>query len=483
MSNLLDRLMTAIRGAINTEIAGVDATESAAPAPDAPPTMRALTLDIIYNEVCEQGREMFPSGTYLTQIYLGDDGTLYALWGRETQLYRTPILVENGMITMGEQEEVRQEFTPVTRSRVVLRELDNGDVRFFLVAATAVVNRVGEIDSTALFDNMVKRAEELQFYPRLDAYHLGSLDPAFEFGQFDFLAREGVAYLASGVMDGKHPLTRAILKLYRTNPDALGASIEYYALEDAFEDVEVGGLTIRTYLDGVNTRISIVLESDAASWFTSMLTGAGNMQKRTLDDATKARLIKLFGDDEEALNGFLDGVGGIGRAVDELGLIHRDKKAAPGGGGPGGAETAAEAGQDGGETVVSGLEATAEVELDDDTLGLIADEVVNRLGDQHLKTVNGQIAELTAAVKKLTTNTAEVLRLNEDLAGRVELLEADDEAKQREWVADLSPRQKISVTHRPRVERQTTTEPEKPKTFADLAEETLAALPDPFGKR
>ena len=473
MSNLLDRLMTAIRGAINTEIAGVDAIESATAESNQQPTARALTLDIIYNEVCEQGREMFPSGTYLAQIYLGDDGTLYALWSREARLYRTPIMVTNGMIAMGDQEEVRQEFTPVTRSRVVLRELPNGDVRFFLVAATAVVNRVGQIDSTTLFDNMVKRAEELQFYPRLDAYHLGNLDPAFEFGQFDFLAREGVAYLASGVMDGKHPLTRATLKLYKTNPDALGASIEYYALEDAFEDVEVGGLTIRTYLDGVNTRISIVMESDAASWFTSMLTGDSNMQQRTLDDATKARLIKLFGDDEEALNGFLDGVGGIGRAVEDLGLIHRDKAAK--------GEDAADAGQDGAEVVVSGLEATAEVELDDDTLGLIADEVVARLGDQHLKTVNTQIAELTTAVKKLTTSTAEVLRLNQDLAGRVESLEADDETKQREWVADLSPRQKISVTHRPRVERQAEAEPAKAKTFADLAEETLASLPDPFG--
>lgn len=473
MSNLLDRLMTAIRGAINNEIAGVDATESAAPAPDTP-TTRALTMEVIYNEVCEHGYEMFPSGTYLTQIYLGDDGTLYALWSREARLYRTPILVANGMIEIGEQEEVRQEFTPVTRSRVVLRELPNGDVRFFLVAGTAVVNRVGEIDSTTLFDNMVKRAEELQFYPRLDAYHLGNLDPAFEYGQFDFLAREGVAYLASGVMDGKHPLTRATLKLYKTNPDALGASIEYYALEDAYEDVEVGGLTIRTYLDGVNTRISIVMESDAASWFTSMLTGDGKMQQRTLDDATKARLIKLFGDDETALNDFLDGVGGIGRAVDELGLIHRDKAA--------GSDAGADASQEAAETVVSGLEATAEVELNDDTLGLIADEVVARLGDQHLKTVNTQIAELTAAVKKLTTSTAEVLRLNQDLAGRIESLEADDETKQREWVADLSPRQKISVTHRPRVERQSA-EPAKPKTFADIADETLAALPDPFGKR
>jgi len=475
MSNLLDRLMTAIRGAINTEIAGIDTIESATAEPNQQPQTRALTMEVIYNEVCEQGREMFPSGTYLAQIYLGDDGTLYALWSREARLYRTPIMVENGMIAVGDQEEVRQEFAPVTRSRVVLRELPNGDVRFFLVAATAVVNRVGQIDSTTLFDNMVKRAEELQFYPRLDAYHLGNLDPAFEFGQFDFLAREGVAYLASGVMDGTHPLTRATLRLYQTNPDALGASIEYYALEDAFEDVEVGGLTIRTYLDGVNTRISIVMESDAASWFTSMLTGEHSMQKRTLDDATKARLIKLFGDDEEALTEFLDGVGGIGRAVEDLGLIHRDKAV--------NSDTvtvAADANQDANGTVVSSLEATAEVELDDDTLGLIADEVVNRLGDQHLKTVNTQIAELTAAVKKLTTSTAEVLRLNQDLAGRVESLEADDEAKQREWVADLSPRQKISVTHRPRVTRQAD-EPAKEKTFADLAEETLAALPDPFG--
>src|SRR5690606_11122517 len=151
---------------------------------------------------------------YLAQIYIDDEGKHYALFSREARLYRAALTLDSGEVLDGELVEVEQEFTPVNRSNVVLRELPSGDIRFFLVAAAPVANRVGHIDRTTRFDNMVRRAQELDFYPRLDVYHLGGLDPAFEFGEFDLLARDGVTYIASGVMDGSHPLTQAVLRQY-----------------------------------------------------------------------------------------------------------------------------------------------------------------------------------------------------------------------------------------------------------------------------
>lgn len=458
--NLLDRLMQSIRRAITTEIAGITPQVE----DEQPAQQRAISVDQIYNQIRDWGDRQRPY-MYLAQIYIDDDGMLYALFSREARLYRAALTFDSGEVLVGELVEVQQEFTPVNRSNVVLRELPSGDVRFFLVAATAVVNRVGEIDSTTLFDNMVRRAQELDFYPRLDVYHLGGLDPAFEFGEFDLLARDGVTYIASGVMDGSHPLTQAVLRQYRKDPSALGASIEYYPLDGAYEDFEVGGATIRTFLDGVNTRISILFEQDAASWFTSMrATGDLEMQQRQLDEATRAKLRDLFGNEDEAEK-FLAGVSGVNRAVEDHGLIARSAEAEDEG-----AEDA--------PAVEPDPALDAELVLDDAAIEQIAAAVVRQLGDGALKTINDQIAALTADSKKLRSEVTAITTTQRSIVERLDAVEAEDEQKQAQWLGDLPRnRRAVKVTHRPRSAEQPA-DP-TPSTSADIALATLAAIPDP----
>lgn len=457
--NLLDRIMQSIRRSLMAEIAGItpqaDDKEQ--------PNQRVMDVDTLHWQIYDWIDTVMP-GTYLAQLYIEDDGTLYALFSRDARFYRAPVAISDGMIQLGEMVEVQQEFTPISRSSVTLRELPNGDVRFFLVAATAVVNRVGEIDSTTLFDNMIRRAEELNFYPRLDAYHLGGLDPAFEFGEFDFLARDGVTYIASGVMEGSHPLTQAVLRQYRKDPSALGASIEYYPLDGAYEDFEVGGATIRTFLDGINTRISILFEEDAASWFTSMRTGDLSMQQRQLDEATKAKLRDLFGNEDEAEK-FLAGVSGVNRAVEDHGLIARSAEAEDEG-----AEDA--------PAVEPDPALDAELVLDDAAIEQIAAAVVRQLGDGALKTINDQIAALTADSKKLRSEVTAITTTQRSIVERLDAVEAEDEQKQAQWLGDLPRnRRAVKVTHRPRSAEQPT-DP-TPSTSADIALATLAAIPDP----
>lgn len=471
--NLLDRIMQTIRRSLMAEIAGIT-PDQPADTDAAEPTQRVINVDTLHRQIYEWIDTAMP-GMYLAQLYIEDDGTLYALFSRDDRLFRAPITLSDGTIQIGELVEVQQEFTPISRSSVTLRELPNGDVRFFLVAATAVVNRVGEIDSTTLFDNMIRRAEELNFYPRLDAYHLGSLDPAFEFGEFDFLARDGVTYIASGVMQGDHPLTQACLRQYRTNPASLGASIEYYPLVGAFEDFEVGGATIRTFLDGINTRISILFEEDAASWFTSMRTGDLAMQQRQLDDATKAKLRKLFGEDEAAMDKFLGNIEGITRAVDDLGLIAR------------GTDAGADTGED--DPEAEDNPTNTEIVIDDEAINQIAAAVVRQLGDGALKTVNDQIAELTKTVnaltadnKKLRSDLSAATSAQRSIVERLDVVEADDDTKRTQWLGDLPRNQRtVTVTHRPRsVERAADPVAE---TSDDVANATLAAMPDPTKRR
>lgn len=444
--NLLDRIMAAIRGPLQAEIEGAE--------------QRAMHLDTLYDQLWTWASDQL-SPYYVASLYVEEDGSLYALFGRDGRLFRAEVTITDNTVMVGELEEVKQEFEPV--DRFTLRELPDGSVRFFMVAATAVVNRVGEIDSTTLFDNMVRRAEELNFYPRLDVYHLGSLHPIFEFGEFDFLARDGVSYIASGVMEGSHPLTQAILRQYRANPKGLGASIEYYPFKDTFEDLEIGGATIRAYLDGVNTRISILFEADAAGWFTSMTTGDLDMQQRQLDEATKAKLRKLFGDDEDALNKFLGNVEGISRAVEDLGLIHRE----------GGEQT-----EDGPEATT---ELTAEVELTDEVVEVIARRVADIQTEQftaQLAGISGAIEKLTAEQAKITGELAKLAGVQRGVGERLAAVEQDEDAKRRAWLADVPAKQTMKVGYRPRTEKPAD---DTPQTSDDVAEAALSNLPPMFG--
>lgn len=454
--NVLDRILNAIRGPLKAQIEGITGEAIADE-----PAQRAINVDVLYGQIYEWAYEQWP-GMYLAQLYIEDDGTLYALFSRDARLYRAPVTISSGTIQIGEMVEVQQEFTPVSRSGFTMRELPNGDVRFFLVAATAVVNRVGEIDSTTLFDNMIRRAEELDFYPRVDLYHLGSKDSAFEFGQIDFLARDGVCYVASGVLDGNHPLTQECLKRHKENPASIGASIEYFPIVGAFEDFEVGGATIRAFLDGINTRISILFEQDAASWFTSMRTGDFAMQQRQLDDAQKAKLRQFFGGNEDALGAFLGNIEGITRTVADAGLITRGADAATGEGEP--------------EVPADDLPESA-IEIDEETIKLIATEVVRQLGDGALKTVTESITALSATTKKLQNDVTALSGTQRAISDRLANVEATDEVKRQQWVGDLPRGQRtVTVSHRPRVERQAE---QKDPTSDDVAEATLAGIPDP----
>lgn len=458
--NVIDRILNLIRGPLEAEIKGI--AQQVAPEP----AQRVMNVDTLYWQIYEWTDGAMP-GMYLAQLYIDDDGVLYALFSRDARLYRAPVALSDGTIQIGEMVEVQQEFTPVSRSNFTMRELPSGDVRFFLVAATAVVNRVGEIDSTTLFDNMIRRAEDLDFYPRVDLYHLGSKDPAFEFGQIDFLARDGVCYVASGVLDGKHPLTQECLKRHKENPASIGASIEYFPIIGAFEDFEVGGATIRAFLDGINTRISILFEKDAASWFTSMRTGDIAMQQRQLDDAQKAKLRQFFGGNEDALGAFLGNIEGITRTVEDAGLITRTN-------------VEVETGEGDPETPAGEISLEGAIEIDEETIGLIATEVVRQIGDGALKTVTEAINGLTVTAKKLQADVTALGSQQRSIAERLTVVEADDETKRSQWIGDLPRSQRtVTVSHRPRATERQADPVAAIETSDDVAGATLATMPDP----
>ena len=173
------------------------------------PAERALMFDQVAQQLMEWTYEE-PGRPYFMTFYL-EQGALCGLFNDAGQLSRAAIDVDSDGQTLmvGAMQPVVHEFTPIARSGFYTVRQADGRTRFFMVAGTAIINRVGEIDSTKLYDDMIRRAEETGFYPKLDFYHLGEIDPLFEFGQFDYLAREGVVYVGSGLFDEGHPLTSA----------------------------------------------------------------------------------------------------------------------------------------------------------------------------------------------------------------------------------------------------------------------------------
>lgn len=442
-------------------------TIEAGKAQTVPAEERAVTLDQLFQQLNLYAYSY--DGVYFVTIYI-DQGLLYALFNATGVLYRAPVEIdEAGTVTLGDLESVQQEFTPVSRSRIsIVRQLD-GETRFFMVAGTAIINRSGQIDSTKLFDNMVARAEQTGFYPALDFYHLGETDALFEFGQFDFLAREGYCYIGSGLLIKDHPLTEAMLRAWTDEPDAWGASIEFYPDLESVEYLPVArGVEVAVFNDGVNTRISVLPEQDAAHFFTSVV-----MEQRNMNEKQKQAFLKLMKDDKKA-NEFLANVGDINQNVQERGLIARAKQT--NGAAPTGAQVPAQQPANTAKPNPAPADLPVEFDLDDETIGVIARSAPMAAAIQ--EALAPLLAQLNGALEKLSAISQDVTGLDEAAVAieeRLTNLEDEQAVEVRTWNQDLPARRKVKVTYRAR-EAYAAHEDGSAASLADVAENGLAQL-------
>ena len=425
------------------------------------PAERALMFDQVAQQLMEWTYEE-PGRPYFMTFYL-EQGALYGLFNDAGQLSRAAIDVDSDGQTLmvGAMQPVVHEFTPIARSGFYTVRQADGRTRFFMVAGTAIINRVGEIDSTKLYDDMIRRAEETGFYPKLDFYHLGEIDPLFEFGQFDYLAREGVIYVGSGLFDEGHPLTSATERALKRNGEKWGASIEYYRPQNrGIEYVDLGnGLEIAAYTEGLNTRISLLPEVAAAAWFTSMF-----MEKRNMDERELKALRELFEGDEAGFNAFVAKLTNVNKEVRDQGLIFRSADQ------PAGEQA---------QTEQPATETPAQdtvIELDDAAIAEIVKVARTQFESEVLTTVTGNLNTITANLAKLTEGQTALLAAFNGMQERIAVLEQGDEERQRTWLNDLPARAQgqMRVTYRPRVERAETGQP---LTSADQAATVLNGLP------
>jgi len=232
-------------------------------------------------------RESLGERATAIDVYV-DGASVYAVINVVGRLYRIPVAVGESGVVFGEPEPVQIEFLPskgaenpasvepAYRSLSVVRQSD-GTYRWAALACTALINRVGEIDSTELFDNFVKRIESRQAdYPELDLLHL----PGTSIGKADFVARDGYALVASGIISDPR-YGEAIARAVTEQPGQWGVSIAYLPKSTSY--LRVDKLTVPVYTDGILRKISIVPARAAASWGTNFLMGGGRMNQRIKD--------------------------------------------------------------------------------------------------------------------------------------------------------------------------------------------------------
>jgi hypothetical protein len=281
-------------------------------------------------------------------------------------------------------------------------------------------------------------------------------------GQADFVAVEDYEYLISGVF-GDDALSQAARKAIEADPEYYGLSIGYYYMPDKVQKLEVGdGITIPTYTDGVNHEVSVLAETDAACLYTGIFVqkeGVNRMNKKTKDE-----LVKLAGDDPEALkmvDALAEKVDTINTDIEDKNLIRREQETA-------------------GEPVVEDApvapvtepapvpEQPAEFELSEDAMEAITDRVAGKLTTKF----DEQLVEIRAANDKASADLdvriaaidARLLKIEKPLAEQVKTALED------------MPRATAKMLYRPRERQAEQPSEDQPVSLEDIANETLANL-------
>ena len=416
-------------------------------------TERGMHLGDLYQQVAEQvyGQDDW---AWINDLYREDDGSLSVIISSNGRVYRAAVGVIEGEVAIGEWQEVEIQYVPRERSAVtVLRQAD-GTYRWFAITETAVLLRVGEIDSRDLFDDFIANAPT-EGYPTLRFFH----DSRLDFGDCDWLARDENCLLASGTLRAGEALAEAFVESVERGDVVWGTSNGFMPTAEPELWRMADDVTIPINRKGILREISVLPESKAASWFTAI---SGTEVTRMRADVAEA-LRKMFGDEEKA-DAFIAQVDGTNREITEQGMITRgqqpdmsDAETPP--------EAPPEASQETPATEPTEETRTTEYELTEDALEALAQRVRESLPEP--VDVAPLTAQMEALASALDTNLS-ALRM------RLDALERSEEEKKREWQEDLPSRRNVQVTFRPREQRAAT--PEGKPSYADVANSTLAAL-------
>lgn len=436
------------------------------------PKERAVSMPNVYQLVAvelQKQTEMDGIWRALIDVYL-DGAEMYIVLAVDGLLYKSSLILSGGGVMLGEPMLVEVDYKPVTQMASGLRVQHQADGKwrwFAFPAATAVLNRSGELDTRALYQNFVKRIEaEEAPYPFLSFYHIGE---RITLGQADFAAVEDYAYLLSGTF-ADDPLAQAVRKSIEAEPGYWGTSIGfYYDSRDpkAKDKVEIAdGITIPAYTDGINHEVSILPEAAAACLYTGIYVQEEGVNR--MNQKVKDALKKIAGNDPEVL-AIVDE---LEIHVDEINTDITDKDLIRRAG-----ETVAEVPVD--ETteapIVEPVQEPVQDEVAETTI-LVEDAAMDALAERVWGRVNDEFnAQLVALQTDHETSVTALTAQVTQLAERIASLERTDGEKITQAVADM-PRNQVRVGYRPTQRTAEQPEVEEVVTSEDIAQATLANL-------
>lgn len=467
--------------------------------PEAPlAAVRAVALNDVFKQVLDQGYEKYP-GAWLNDLY-EDNGAMFAVFAQDGKLYRSPVTIDNGTATLGEWVQVLVEFADVpgggepeakppygdgmylsksgrVRTRTnIIRQAD-GKVRWLSVSCTAVLNRVGEIDSTELFKSFEKNfnARQAGDAPVLrNFFHAGE---PFRVGVCDYVAADGYCFITSGLFDDSD-IARAEISAREKNPDYWGESIEYTPTSDPVM-LRVGdGIAIPTYNAGIFTGVATLPEDKAAALFTTTYQEVIRM----LNQDQMTALVSLFGGDEKAAKEWLESnPDALNRMIPKAGLIARSQTPST--------AVVLEAGTPASVPAAPATTPTPEaapvertVEIDE---ALVEELTQHILASPALAGLPAALAELTQIVNLLSQNISSRSvtqdKTLKDIGARLGELEKDEGERRATWIQDLPAAAarnpvRTRMTFRPREARTPVAEDGQPLTDSSaIAESTLAS--------
>lgn len=442
---------------------------------------RAKSINDIFLDVYERLEEIDPAVWINDLFYDAESDSLFVIVSSSGKLYQVPLEREDGSLVPGSWTEVEYNFKPVgagAESRTIVRQGEDGRYRWIGISATAVLNRVGQLDSRDLFDAFIAHAEETGEYPIRQFFHQGE---TFMTGQCDFLARDGFCLITSGLFDDTE-IGRAEAQARMKNPDYWGDSIGF--ISDDYEMWEVAeGVKIPVYRSGILREISTLPEEHAASWYTHASLQEVN---RMLDERVFEAFVKLFDDDEEKARAWLEAnaesrnreitdANQLTRQTppDAQDQVNRDDAGDP--------DDPGQAGVEGDPGADAGMMTT--FEIDEEMVEALAAEVINRSADQIRAMIDQAVEQYVAAFEKLAETTEAMREYMRGLNEKIEALMQEESEKRAQWLADQPPAPRMTITYRPRAKMQTG-DPggdaldDEPDDMSRRAEEVLSAIPE-----
>lgn len=440
---------------------------------------RGMGLSQIMEQLWQQLETMLvESGewSYLVEMFIEDDA-IFAILARGGRLWRAAVTVDTDTqtATLGEVTEVEPLFVPVRSQTRVIRQAGVSP-RWISISATAVLNRVGEIDSADLFRSFVTQAEETGDYGFRTLMHE---EERLRTGTVDFLAVDEHVFITSGVFDTE--LGQIEAAALEANPDGYEESIGYYATRAADMEEVIQGVSVPVYRAGIFREVSGLKQGMAASLFTRPTV----IKERDMKDATMKLVQQLFvdaGRTEEDAAEFIATVDETNRSIEDERLITRATDDAEASGGDTRTEAEAEAGDE------AEPQPALELELDEAMRARVAEALASDAGVQaqlaaaFRAVVEGALAPVLERLNALDDEAADVRQGQVRLATQLRALEqtaATNAADVQQHLAPGASRLGVRLVV-PR-QRQADDAPDgddnhKP-TAAAVAADTLARLP------